>query len=69
MKNTDIESFLRELKIQENDVGTDFYLDLDGDYLYPDYDPIEFSENVIGQGCIQKRKKEIYDASEWWKEF
>lgn len=58
----DIENFLKETMTQEIDydfVDSDF----DGRNLYPD--TVEFSENVLGAGCIQKRKKEIYDLDEY----
>lgn len=51
----DVEDFLNET--------IEFGYDFDEYNLYPDYSIVEFTENVLNFGCLQKMKKRIYD--EW----
>ena len=55
-KLTDIEQFLKESK--NNNVYD--YEDYDDRDLYLE-EPREFTEKVLGAGCIQRSKKRIYD--------
>lgn len=58
----DIEDFLKEnMKIE---MDYDFLeMECDGRNLYPDV--MEFNEIILGAGCVQKKKKKIYDMNEY----
>lgn len=60
----DIEEFLNEAMIAKYDYNYNFLdTDFDGRNLYSDI--VEFNEIVLCVGCIQKKKKEIYDKGEY----